>query len=339
MRKIKGGASTLERYHEQLQELQSISTCISQNPLLQTPEIGTQTEALLSIINNNCLNSLLQKGRFLRVWGLFYKEQDLLDIFVRLERQKSNLSLAIEQIQSKALYQIQTDIQNMADKKTPNSPTPDSPSRAMVGALVRGRASGPFSNSHPGPIDLQSINPWVAHLVSTYVPELSFNHFPNDASAVNIQAPFNSQGSSDKVPSLDDRPFHSSNQSNDPMPEASAGPQWNDMVAGPDTEQENGRNYSINGKLSKELSKDKSIQCIHNNPIKLGPGNQYNRNLVVFKGDDTDAVLPDMTGDRWNGGKLLPYPSSGPEAGILGRQFNGIEVRYEETGDASEQGK
>ncbi|KAH7220734.1 hypothetical protein BKA60DRAFT_455926, partial [Fusarium oxysporum] len=111
MRKIKGGASTLKRYHEQLQELQSLSTSISENPLLQTPEIGTQTDALLFIINNNCLNSLLRKSRVLRTWGFLYREQDLVDIFVRLERQKSNLSLAIEQIQSKALYQIQTDIQ------------------------------------------------------------------------------------------------------------------------------------------------------------------------------------------------------------------------------------
>ncbi|KAM0562310.1 hypothetical protein ACHAPJ_001997 [Fusarium lateritium] len=229
----------------------------------------------------------------------------------------------------------------MAEKKTSNSPTPEPSSRAIVGALVRGRSSGSnlISNTHPDLIDLPSVNPYLAHLISSYVPELSFNSFLNHASAVSIQAPFNSQSSSDNPPSLDDRSIPSSNQSNVPKPGPSAGPQWNNMVAGPDSEQENGRLYSINGKLSQELSKGKPMQCIHNNPIKLGPGNQYNRNLVVFKGDVTGAVLPDMDGDRWNGGRRLPYPSADPEASGLGRQFNGIEVRYEETGGADEQGK
>ncbi|KAJ4265101.1 hypothetical protein NW762_005347 [Fusarium torreyae] len=229
----------------------------------------------------------------------------------------------------------------MADKKASNPQTPDSSSRAKVGALVRGRFSGsyPVSNTNPSPIDLPSINPYCAHLVSAFVPELRSNFFPNDTSVTNIQAPLNSQASSDKPIPSDDRSSPSSNQSDDPKPEGSTGPQWINMLAGPGFAQENRRVYSINGKLSQELSRDEPIQCIHNNPTKLGRGNQYNRNLFVFKGDTTGAVVPDMTGDRWINGKVLPYPDLEQDAGILGTQFNGVEIRYEEAGDAGEQGK
>ncbi|KAG7402528.1 hypothetical protein Forpe1208_v017147 [Fusarium oxysporum f. sp. rapae] len=111
---MKGGRSTLKDYHKQLQELQILSTTISKNPLLQTPEIGAQTDALLRTIENNCLASLQKRGRVFLALGLWYKEQDIIDIFVNLERQKSSLSLAIELIQSKALSEIQTDIRAMS---------------------------------------------------------------------------------------------------------------------------------------------------------------------------------------------------------------------------------
>ncbi|KAH6873448.1 hypothetical protein B0T10DRAFT_416514, partial [Thelonectria olida] len=125
VKKIKGGTSTLEKYHQQLQELKGLSTSISKNPLLQTPEIGLQTEAILSIINNNCLLSLRHKSRLLRTWGFLLSEQDLLEDFTALERRKTSLSLIVEQIQCRALYEIQADIRIMADRKLPSPPTAD----------------------------------------------------------------------------------------------------------------------------------------------------------------------------------------------------------------------
>jgi hypothetical protein len=214
LRKIKGGASTLKRYHEQLQELQSLSTCISQNPLLQTPEIGTQTRALLSLIDNNCITSLLSKGRLLRTWGLLYKEQDLLDIFVRLERQKSTLSLAIEEIQSKTLYQIQTDIQNMADKKTTYTGKAQPGDKNEPEILVEGgTCENPSLTIHINPINLQ-YNRMLADIQSALVLQ---NPMVSTLSLVN-----SIMGSSANT-----------NEPKDPSCSGRRGPQWNNCKAGP----------------------------------------------------------------------------------------------------------
>ncbi|KAH7464454.1 hypothetical protein FOMA001_g17453 [Fusarium oxysporum f. sp. matthiolae] len=96
---MKGSRSTLEKYLEHLQELQDLSTNISKNTLLQTPEIKILTDALLRTNENNCLAPLQKRGR----------------VFLgNLERQKSSLSLAIEIEQTKALGEIQTDIRAMS---------------------------------------------------------------------------------------------------------------------------------------------------------------------------------------------------------------------------------
>lgn len=115
MKKIKGGSSTLKRYHQQLNELRSVSESISTNPLLQTPEVESHTQTLLAIIDDNSLSHLIRQGRLLRTLGLLHKERDLLDAFSSLERHKTNLSLLIEDIQSRALYQIQGDIKVIAN--------------------------------------------------------------------------------------------------------------------------------------------------------------------------------------------------------------------------------
>ncbi|EWZ78915.1 hypothetical protein FOXG_22719 [Fusarium oxysporum f. sp. lycopersici 4287] len=114
MKKMKRGRSTLKKYREQLQELETLSTSISESELLQTPEIGAKTNALLLTIKDNCLASLQTRRRLSLAFDLWYREQDIIDIFVDLERQKSSLSLTIELVQSKALSEIQTDIRAMS---------------------------------------------------------------------------------------------------------------------------------------------------------------------------------------------------------------------------------
>ncbi|PCD21281.1 hypothetical protein AU210_016363 [Fusarium oxysporum f. sp. radicis-cucumerinum] len=111
---MKESRSTLGKYLEHLQELQGLSTNISKNTLLQTPEIKVLTDAILRTIENNCLASLQKRGRVFLAIGFWYKEQDIIDIFGNLERQKSSLSLAIEIEQTKALGEIQTDIRAMS---------------------------------------------------------------------------------------------------------------------------------------------------------------------------------------------------------------------------------
>jgi hypothetical protein len=325
VRKIKGGASTLERYHEQLQELQSLSTCISQNPLLQTPEIGTQTDALLSIINNNRINSLLRKGRVLRTWGFLYREQDLLDIFVRLERQKSNLSLAIEHIQSQALYQIQTDIQNMAEKNTDNmeEKKPSDYQRAR-GTLVYSASSGytASSNTHFGPYELDRFVRYLA------TPQFQTG-FPAGWSSHD-----NEHGSSNNSNNRTSQ----ADQTHDTASGLSTGNTYNYSVAEPGFDQVNGDTNDLDGPLSSELAQntphgEKRTTSIFNNPIKIGFGDQYNGNLEEFDGDVTGATGSRMSGGTWNNARCIAWPSTDPGQ-IYGRQYNG-DVRRKRTAGAS----
>ncbi|CAJ0541425.1 Ff.00g080440.m01.CDS01 [Fusarium sp. VM40] len=322
VRKIKGGASTLERYHEQLQELQSISTCISQNPLLQTAEIGTQTDALLYIINNNRINSLLRKGRVLRTWGFLYREQDLLDIFVRLERQKSNLSLAIEQIQSKALYQIQTDIQNMAEKNT-DTKDEKKPSGSPKGSRTLGNGEFPPYTA--------SSNPHFEHLyfdlVRSFVPtERQTSYLASFAASFKGQE--SSTNSNNRTTQAD--------QTRDAAPEPTMGGIWNCPIAPSGYLQVNGNNYDIDGLLSRELARNaprgtNRTRSVYNNPIKTGNGDQHNGNYIVFD-DVTGATEPEINA-TYNHPICIPASFANPGQ-IVGRQINGNTIIRKHTAGA-----
>ncbi|KAH7144975.1 hypothetical protein DER46DRAFT_86019 [Fusarium sp. MPI-SDFR-AT-0072] len=325
MRKIKGGASTLKRYHEQLQELQRLSTSISENPLLQTPEIGTQTDALLFIINNNCLNSLLHKGRVLRTWGFLYREQDLLDIFVRLERQKSNLSLAIEQIQSRTLYQIQTDIQTMSGKKEPSPPTQGAASRTGPGVLVRRDSSkSTYSSSTQATvIDLETINDSIAKIRAAVAPQYAMPR--TNPSTTTVEQSFGHSHSQFST-------HYSQSGTYNYKLDDDTGPQWINPFAGSGCKQENRQIYDINAGFSKELAQNPPIRCIYHNPIKIGKGDQINKNLILVDEDCEGNegykgfVVPDMRGDRWINPNAIPCSSAHGEDSVP-RQFNGVEIR------------
>lgn len=119
LKKIKGASSTLQKYHNQLQELSFISDCISNNPLLQTPEINRLTESLVSLIRQTCLANILKRHRLVRVFFLVQNESDLARTFQALERQKLSLCLSIEQVQARTLHQIQVDVAALAFNKMP----------------------------------------------------------------------------------------------------------------------------------------------------------------------------------------------------------------------------
>ncbi|KAI6767458.1 hypothetical protein HG530_005467 [Fusarium avenaceum] len=333
VRKIKGGASTLERYYEQLQELQSISTCISQNPLLQTAEIGTQTDALLYIINNNRINSLLRKGRLLRTWGFLYREQDLLDIFVRLERQKSNLSLAIEQIQSQALYQIQTDIRKMAewntdsmDERNTNDMDEKKPSdyRRASRNLVYSASSGytASSNTH---LDRLELDQYIRSLIPPWIQTGFPTGYPSHD---NEQRSFNN--SNNRTSQAD--------QSHETAPGPITWNIHNCPVAEPGYDQMNGEVDEFDGPLPSESAQntphgEKRTQNIYNRPIKLGFGDQYNGHLKGVNTNMTAATEFGMSGGIWNHARCIAWPSTNPDR-RYGRQYNG-DVRRKQTADAS----
>ncbi|KAF4439315.1 hypothetical protein FACUT_4252 [Fusarium acutatum] len=335
MRKIKGGASTLKRYHEQLQELQSLSSSISENPLLQTPEIGTQTDALLFIINNNCLNSLLRKGRVLRTWGFLYREQDLLDIFVRLERQKSNLSLAIEQIQSKALYQIQSDIQVMSEKRPLHYTTSQSSSETISGPLVsRESTETTYTPSVPRiPPDLQSLHHYDRYVQSFLPPNMATNPFPSQRSYSYTNA---------STGSPDDQSASQPGQPSDHTERYSMGTHYINAVAGPGHDQFNGDLFQGDGKLSKEIEKNRPVRTdstpkFHEGARKFGAGNQYNGGKYVFEGDITGATVSDLNGHVFMNPLTAPYPSADPGDVRYGAQYNGHVISQKHVEDPEKQ--
>ncbi|KAH6686323.1 hypothetical protein F5X68DRAFT_15224 [Plectosphaerella plurivora] len=126
IKKIKAGSKTLKRYQQQLQEVQVLSETISRNPLLQTPDVDYHTRSILVNISQNNLEHRLQRGWLSRTYTFLYKDRDLVEFFIILDRQKSSLSLVIENIQSRALHQIQSDIRAMC-KPSPPFENPSTP--------------------------------------------------------------------------------------------------------------------------------------------------------------------------------------------------------------------
>ncbi|KAL5594831.1 hypothetical protein FOVSG1_008520 [Fusarium oxysporum f. sp. vasinfectum] len=292
VKKIKGGTSSLKRYHQQLQDLKSLSTCISENPLLQTPEVGSQTQAILSIINNNYLNSLLQKGRFLRTWGLLYREQDLIETFANIERQKTNLSLAIEHIQSKALHRIQSDIHNMADRQTSCSPTDN------ISMNLQGHSQGaivPITTNNLGTVD-----PNLTFFITTLLPHIRSRRTDET-----------DQGDTPKP-----------EKHKTPTPASIAAAQWNEMVAAPGGSQRNGCVFKVDAEFSQELFPDMA-PSYHNNPTNIGAGVQNNGHKIICKGSGKGFKVPDISRDRWHGGVALSFPDLNGDGG---EQINGFEL-------------
>jgi hypothetical protein len=108
MKKIKGAPSALQDYQRKLEEVCSLSQAISKNPLLQTPEVEVYTLALLSVVHNNGLKSILEKPRFLQSISFLHRQRQLSEAFQSIEREKSSLALAIHNQQARALHRIQS---------------------------------------------------------------------------------------------------------------------------------------------------------------------------------------------------------------------------------------
>ncbi|KAK7425337.1 hypothetical protein QQZ08_008234 [Neonectria magnoliae] len=179
MKRIKAGSSTLKRYHQQLNELRGVSESISTNPLLQTAEVGGHTQTLLAIIDNNSLTSLLQKGRFLRTLALLHKERDLLDTFSLLERHKTNLSLLIEDIQARALHQIQSDIRIMANRPSVSQITSLRQDSEIEEAARNSSSTSPVASTALVRHSWSSTQPVSGRVEEASVSSLNFNHAMN----------------------------------------------------------------------------------------------------------------------------------------------------------------
>ncbi|KAI5461246.1 hypothetical protein BGZ63DRAFT_230772 [Mariannaea sp. PMI_226] len=288
IKKIKGGSSALKRYHQQLQELSSLSDSISKNPLLQTPEIGDQTHTILSIIQDNCLNSLLQKNRWLQTWGLFHRERDIIDIFAVLERQKASLSLAIEDIQSRALYQIQTDINIMAQNSSSSDhkALDQSPERA--------------SDQTP-PTIFRSSTGWV----HTSPLERTLTGLSNMiATDTQIIGQGIYQGALDK--SIPHTQMPSRSEQN--LPQSSA---WDNCSAGNGVHQINGSAAFLRVNLGKKQSI--GAGSTYTNCTKKGKGVQINGINVIDHGSNFSTDDFEAHGS-WKGCHHLGVPSDGSQS-------------------------
>ncbi|QPC78314.1 hypothetical protein HYE68_009066 [Fusarium pseudograminearum] len=300
LRKIKGCATVLKQYYDQLQELRDLSTSIYGNPLLQTPEIGTQTKALLSTINDNCINSLLRKGKLLRAWGFLYREQDLLDIFVTLERQKSTLSLAIHQIQSKALYQIQTDIQRMASNKVVEETTTKSKYGNLLEHLLYGGALENSSYLHKeiGPIN-------VSRSRSPAMSQVALVH-QADSRPTTAKLPARPSVGTDFGAKVND------------------GLRWNGCIADQGFDQNNGYEWDIDGELPIQFAEKNMFRSDFRDMLKIGDGNQHNGHCLEIGSDF--AGIPDMKGDQWT--RCIARRGMGKQdEKTFGTQTNGLKIK------------
>lgn len=159
LKRINRASSTLQNYHQQLQQIGSLSTAISLNPLLQTSEIQTLTSSLHKLISKTNLDSILRRNSLIRTIYLLQKEKDLCNTLASVERQKVNLGLTIEHIQAQALFRIQTDINNMASQskaKVAESTKPSAPGSDSFSP----QSSKPIENTQS--LDSRAMVPTVA---------------------------------------------------------------------------------------------------------------------------------------------------------------------------------
>ncbi|CEI68319.1 hypothetical protein FVEN_g5511 [Fusarium venenatum] len=309
LRKIRGCATVLKKYYNQLQELQSLSISISENPLLQTPEIGTQTRALLSTINNNCINSLLRKKKLLRAWGFLYREQDLLDIFVTLERQKSTLSLTIHQIQSKALYQIQTDIQRMSSNKVMEETRARPQQEDFLEFLLRSATLENPSSLH-----------------KEIVP-VNLSRHPNTAKGrMAVAYEYQTESRRSSTATIAVVPTESS-ISNGFVTKVNHGLKWVGCVADQGFDQNNGHEWDINKDISNPIEERNFVKSEYRDLLKIGSGNQHNGHSLEVSGDVAGRFTPNMDGDRWTHCNAKAGVAGEKIGKSFGTQTNGLKIK------------
>lgn len=275
-RKIKGASRTLQNYHNHFQELHSLSNSISENPLLQTPEIGSCTESILSIVKANNLASLIQKKRWHHAWAFISRDKDLQDTFVILEQRKATLSLVIEHLQAKALHNIQFDIRAM-------SRTPLPPTSALDNALHREKLHQ--SNHETGQLQL--------------APEPSV---PATAEVTLHQTPTQGDPGNPAVKSHDDAYYNDLHRAIEEANQARAvtancSSLYFECKAGSGSEQVNGNaiigNAADASKLPRNIHSEGVV--MHIGSEKRGRGRQINGNclsLISPGGDEEKSSMP-----------------------------------------------
>ncbi|KAI1324204.1 hypothetical protein F5Y16DRAFT_311959 [Xylariaceae sp. FL0255] len=113
--KISGSSSTIEKYQDQLKQLIRLSQSIAANPFLQTDDIAIQVACIAQTIVKSGFAPTLRKGLLHRAWMIINNEA-ISELFSLLERQKSNLLLTIESLNSTTLHEVRTVTTDMAQR-------------------------------------------------------------------------------------------------------------------------------------------------------------------------------------------------------------------------------
>ncbi|KAI1448353.1 hypothetical protein F5Y02DRAFT_305157 [Annulohypoxylon stygium] len=106
--------TTLQRHRVVIQELHLLLKKISENSSLQTTEIHNSTKALLTIIETiKVPDSPEKRNRFLTSIVFVFKKKLYDEKFSLIEKEKSTLSLCIENINSSILNDIRGEVQRL----------------------------------------------------------------------------------------------------------------------------------------------------------------------------------------------------------------------------------
>lgn len=116
---IRVSGKLLKSYQSQLENLRQISSKIAENPLLHTKDITSHIKSILSVIEQQDLSSLLERGRLYRSWVFILRERSLTQHFNTLEHLKVTLILTIQERQSETLHDIYVGMTTLS----PQTPT------------------------------------------------------------------------------------------------------------------------------------------------------------------------------------------------------------------------
>ena len=151
MQDIKSSTPGLQRYQQQIEELQAISELIIRNKVFHTSDILSLVQSILDVVTVINLTTLLQKPRIYRTWAFVSKKGDLLDIFEVIEKKKSCLSLHMHLIQAEVLSDIKTYISAMGKNgtKLQKRSTAKEVQTKIIPPTKKNESSVPTSNRAP----------------------------------------------------------------------------------------------------------------------------------------------------------------------------------------------
>lgn len=112
---LKQASKALQSYRQQLNDLNTLATSISNNPVLQTDEIQACINGILDMQNQDELATITTKNKVQRVIYFRSHEKTISKLFAELAQRKISLALAINVAGSTTLQGIQSSITALSE--------------------------------------------------------------------------------------------------------------------------------------------------------------------------------------------------------------------------------